>query len=169
VNPLKALSAATPGPALVIIGKWLKLFSGTIIAYPEWQIDATNLALAVGAVVAIVLPFTMDNTDKARLRALGIMFLSLMFVLVAICVAIWFHLGPPDPGQAKVNVPMWHDIWELSYILAMICLIGSVTFLMLSVDERHRAFFWIVTGIAIVVVIVGILFSIARFPPGRTA
>jgi hypothetical protein len=168
VNPLKAISAATPGPALVIIGKWLNLFSGTIIAYPEWQVDATNLALAVGAVVAVVLPFAMVNTDKAKLRRLGIVFLSLMFVLVVICVAIWFHLGPLDSGQARVNVPVWHDIWELSYILAMIFLIGSVTSLTLSIDERHTALFWIITGIAITVVVIGILFSIIHFAPGRT-
>ena len=168
MNPLKALSAATPGPAVVIIGKWLNLFSGTIIAYPEWQVDATNLAIAVGAVVAIALPFTMENIAKTRLRTLGIILLSLMFVLVVICVAIWFHLGPPDPGQVRANVPLWHDIWELSYVSAMICLIGSVTLLTLSIDERHRILFWVVTGIAIIVVVIGIVVGIVRFMSGGT-
>jgi hypothetical protein len=167
VSALRAFSTAAPGPAVVMIGKWLKLFSDTIIAYPEWQIDATNLALAVGVVAAIVLPFTMEKMDKRILKGFGICLLSLTFILIVICVAIWFHLGPPESDQARVNVASWHDIWELCYVLAMICLIVSVTFLTMSIDEKHNILFWIVTVIAIIILVVGIVFSIVHFVPGR--
>lgn len=169
MNPVKALSAAAPGPALVIIGKWLNLFSTTIVAYPEWQADATNLALAIGTVFAIALPFAVGDVDKARVRIFGALCLLIMFVFVMICLFIWFHLGPPDPGQTRVNVPLWHDIWELVYISAMVLLIVAITLLTLSIDDRHNVLFWFIAAIAIFVVVVVIVLGIVHFSPTGTA
>jgi MFS family permease len=149
MSRLKAVAAAVPGPAVVIVGKWLDLFSQTPIANPEWEDGATKFALAVGAFVATVLCLVSRDINRNRLIILTLVGFGLTLVCLAVCWGIWFHLGPPKFGERAKDSTGWQDLWETFYIAGMILLITTISAGSLAQRDEWPVVFWIVVGISL--------------------
>jgi hypothetical protein len=150
----KAIAAIIPGPALLFVGKWLDLFSRTHLTSPEWEDNAQQLALAVGAFVAVVLSIGLRNAGEVFLKALTWVGFWLTLAGLSACWGIWFYLGPPSPGQhAPANPPMWRDVWYALFVTAMVLLVATITVAGLSVEKKNSRWFWILVAVAVLVLI----------------
>jgi TRAP-type C4-dicarboxylate transport system permease large subunit len=150
---IKKVAAIVPGPAVVFIGKWFELFSSTPLGYPQWQHDAENIALLIGAFIAIVLCLILKSSPKRLLFAFALAGLVLTLVAVAVCLWIRHHLGTPTTSISDVR--WWQDIWEYFYIAAMVLLVATITLAGLYEGEAHPWVFWAVFAI-IAAILVGI-------------
>jgi hypothetical protein len=148
---IKKIAAIVPGPALFFIGKWLELFSGTHLTYPEWQNKADQIALAGGSVIAIVLCILLRAAPRGILYGFAWAGFALTFILLIACWLIWFHLGTPMPSNS--DVMWWQDVWEGIYIAAMLFLVATLTAAGLYEGETHPILFWILFALIVIIVL----------------
>jgi len=69
VKQLKAFAAVVPGLAVQSISRWFNLFVNTPLAHPKWAVDAQNLSLGIGALVAVILCIVDAPKGKEGLRS----------------------------------------------------------------------------------------------------
>jgi hypothetical protein len=160
MRAFKAIAAIVPGPAVLFVTQWLNLFAATNLTSPEWQTSAEQLSIAGGSFVAVTLSILLRDAQKARLKLWAWIGFVLTLACLGACWGIWFHLGPPGPGQRAPFEPgSWRDVWEGIFVLAMILLVATISVAALSLEERSK-WFWILVilpvlaliGIAIYVV-----------------
>lgn len=150
----KKISTVVPGPAILFVGTWLDLFSSTFLVYPNWQLEADRLSLALGALVSIVLSILLSGKTAETLRRLAWAGFVLALVFLGACAGIWFHLGSPLPPEA---VQWWHDVWRFVYILAMVSTVATITLAAMSLQSRApKLYLWLFVVLAVVLVMVGI-------------
>jgi phosphate/sulfate permease len=150
---LKKIAAIVPGPAVVFIGKWFELFSSTSLTYPQWQHDAENIALGIGAFIAIVLCLVLKSAPKELLLGLTLTGLVLTLIFLVACLWIYHRLGTPEPSISDVR--WWQDIWKYAFIAAMVFLVATLTVGGLYEGEAHPWIFWIIFAV-IVALLVGV-------------
>lgn len=146
----KTIGSVVPGPAVLLAGKWINLFSATHLTYPDWQEDADRIAIGAAAVVAVALAIALKDTSKAILKALVWVGLALVLAGLVICWLIWFHLGKPmQPEDA-----LWfQNMWEGIYITTMVTLVATITVGALSLREDKPKTFWTIAIISALIVI----------------
>jgi hypothetical protein len=131
----KTIGTVVPGPAVLLAGKWINLFSATHLTYPDWQEGADLIALAIAAVVAVVLSIALKDASKA------LIWIGLVLVLagLATCWSIWFHLGTP---MQAVDASWFQNVWQGVYIVTMVVLVATITVSALSLRKDKPKAFW---------------------------
>jgi hypothetical protein len=157
MKALKAVAAVTPAPALVIVGKWLALFSATRLAHPEWQESADAIALGVGAFVAVFLCIGLADARKEMVRRWAWVGFVLTLLALAGCWGIWFYLGPPRAGERAPDPVFWRDLWQTLYIAAMVLLIATISLGALSLEQDKPGWFWTIAAVATIVLLVALV------------
>jgi hypothetical protein len=154
----KTIGTVVPGPAVLLAGKWIDLFSATHLTYPNWQEDADLIALAVSAVVAVILSIALKDSSKALLKTLIWIGLVLVLAGLATCWAIWFHLGTP---MQPVDASWFQNVWQGVYIVTMVVLVATITVSALSLrEDKPKAFWTLALGAIVLLAIVGALWFV---------
>jgi hypothetical protein len=151
MKPWKAIASAVPAPVALWADRWLDLFSSTHLAYPEWQIDAQNTALAIGTPVALIICFALSHWSRTRLTALALAGLFVTLLSLVGCWLIWFYLGKAMPASDAI---FWQDLWKGLYIFAMISLLTTISVGALSVKVKTNKAFWIIVALVLAVAII---------------
>jgi hypothetical protein len=153
MRAFKAIAAVAPGPAVLFISKWLDAFSRTPLVNPEWRIAADQIALAVGAFVAIFICLVLKDSPTGVLKVLAWVGFTLTISLLVACWLIWIHLGPPEFGERQADSPWWQDLWETLYVGAMILLVGTISVVALSLKDEKPKWFWALVLVPVVALI----------------
>ncbi len=154
----KTIGTVVPGPAVLLAGKWIDLFSATHLTYPDWQEGADLIALAVAGVVAVVLSIALKDTSKALLKALIWIGLILVLAGLATCWAIWFHLGTP---MQPVDASWFQNVWQGVYIVTMVVLVATITVSALSLrEDKPKAFWTLALGAIVLLAVAGAIWLV---------
>lgn len=152
MNAFKALSAVLPGLAFQLVSRWVNLFLYTYIAYPNWQIDAQRLSIAIGTFVAIIVCLLWREKPEKELRWWTTLLFWATVCALFLCLFFWWILGRPFANPYAVAI---QDIWFVVFVLAMTLLVATISVGSLSITNDHSKLFWAVTIVAAVAIVLG--------------
>jgi cytochrome bd-type quinol oxidase subunit 2 len=129
-----------PAPALLVFGQWRNIFSNIGLSNQNWEHAAGAIGVVVGTVLALVLPRTIELSDKNRLKKIAHGFMVSFVLLIVVCFLFGWVLDyvPNHNFRLVLNL-----IWELAFIVAMCVLCLTLTFAAM-VDESEGK--WILWG-----------------------
>ena len=143
---LRVLRDWFPGPAVLFCSQWLGLFSKTQLAHPVWEVSASDLALAISAVVAVILSLLWRGLPQNSLRRRASWFAILGITGLATCWILYVLLGR---GMASETASVLQEIWKVAYVVAMVSLVSSITTGVMALEEKKPSYvFWIVLILA---------------------
>jgi predicted membrane channel-forming protein YqfA (hemolysin III family) len=157
----RTLGRWVPGPAILLFGQWLGLFSETHLTYPDWEDGASKIALGLSAFIAAVLLALLDGTSKPKLRRVTWLLFALTLIGFAVCWVFWHMLGEPMP-QAKARV--LQASWEVAYVITMLLLVSTITTGVMSrrVEKPANRLLVVVIVVLVVLLLLAIVFEIVR-------
>jgi hypothetical protein len=151
----KTLKAAVPGPLVVLVGQWLKLFVNTDLVYPGWAKDAQDTSLALGVVAVAVVSLVVSEWPKFWLKVVTTLLLVGAGVLVYYYwVVIGDRLAPS--GLPELEVLHQHRLWYNSFVASMILFMAGIATGVLSQPDPPEGWWkqlswwqkliWVVAG-----------------------
>lgn len=156
---LKPLSAATPGVAVAFVSRWLDLFGKTNLVYPGWQDLGEKTSLAIGAFVAVGICLACQKVPQTILLVLCGLCVIATLTGFYLCFSDWTALGKPLSSEAVTSL---RDDWYKWYVISMVLMISTLSFGSLAIEKTSTVLFWVLSGIAIVIVVLGAAFIFLR-------
>jgi hypothetical protein len=141
------LRAFVPGQIVAVGAQWIGLFSGTHLTYPQWEANASNLALAIGSALAAIASLLLKGWPKPRL-AIATSSVAAIFVIgVCLCLYHYHLLGREMSPEHASDL---QDQWEFIFIATMVSLILAITIGAIFVEQdasRGWRVFWSVCAV----------------------
>jgi hypothetical protein len=146
MGALKRIIRVIPGPAVTYAQSWTSLFAETHFANPEWRISAENEGVVLGAIIMVVAALLSTDKPSRFLKIVAGCLFGITVLLLASCRFIYFLLGPPEPGAHTLNATWWNEVWSMLYTAAIVSLIATISFAVLSEGEKKSRVWWFVGG-----------------------
>lgn len=115
-----------PPLALAWVNKWISLFSYTALTHPEWQQRADLTGAALGTIAVIAIYARYHEQAKARLAKKAILFFIVSILLALACFVCRFSLQHFASAQSFVQAII--DIWEGFYVVMLLAVVATITF-----------------------------------------
>jgi hypothetical protein len=141
MKKVKAFAAVLPGLAVPSISSWLDLFLDTRLAHPNWEADARNTALALGAFVAIAICILDSEKGRKKLLSRSYSYFIATIVLVVACLCFYVALGW---GITNAYAGILQDFWFLTFIAMLVVMIATIAEASLYLKDEQSKLFWII-------------------------
>jgi hypothetical protein len=156
---IKKVGSFVPGSALVLFGKWIRLFSAIHMTNPIWERWASSAALSIGTVLSLVSIYLYAEADKPALGRKVVASLVCFLVSLVLCYGIYFSLK-----YGWVDNEFFGGVLRpVVYIVCMTTLCLLLTFLAMY-DQKTSHSITIVCLVLVVIALIAVVLVLIIYP-----